>query len=74
MKMKTNPGSHPLMPAYACPTAAIAVDLSEWPERWMREENDLPVDRPLVEDFIPFLLHLAAFGLKRTIQNNVDNM
>ena len=73
--MKTNPDSLPLTPAVLLPYCRDCRDLSEWPERWMGEEKDLPVGRQLVEYFMPFLLHLAESGLsKRTIQNHVDNM
>ena len=74
-KMKTNPDSLPLTPAALLPYCRDCRDLSEWPERWMGEEKDLPPGRRLVEYFLPFLLHLAESGLsKRTIQNHVDNM
>ena len=70
--MKTNLDSLPLTPAALLPYCR---DLSEWPERWMGEEKDLPVGRQLVEYFVPFLTHLAESGLsKRTIQNHVDNI
>jgi len=73
--MKANPDSLPLTPAVLLPYCRDCRDLSEWPERWMGEERDLPVGRQLVEYFLPFLLHLAESGLsKRTIQNHVDNM
>src|SRR6266567_3245777 len=73
--MKTNPDSLPLTPAVLLPYCRDCRDLSEWPERWMGEEKDLPPGRKLVEYFMPFLLHLARSGLsKRTIQNHVDNM
>jgi hypothetical protein len=73
--MKTNPDSLPLTPAALLPYCRDCRDLSEWPERWMGEEKDLPVGQRLVEYFMPFLLHLAESGLsKRTIQNHVDNM
>jgi hypothetical protein len=74
-KMKTNPNSPPSTPAALLPYCRDCRDLSEWPERWMGEEKDLPLGRKLVEYFMPFLLHLAESGLsKRTIQNHVDNM
>jgi hypothetical protein len=74
-KMKTNPDSPLLTPAALLPYFRDCRDLSEWPERWMGEEKDLPPGRRLVEYFIPFLVHLAESGLsKRTIQNHVDNM
>jgi hypothetical protein len=73
--MKTNSDSLPLTPAALLPYCRDCRDFSEWPERWMGEEKDLPVGRQLVEYFMPFLLHLAESGLsKRTIQNHVDNM
>ena len=73
--MKTNPDSLPLTPAELLPYCRDCRDLSEWPERWMGEEKDLPVGQRLVEYFMPFLLHLAESGLsKGTIQNHVDNM
>src|SRR3954462_7057075 len=73
-KMKTNPDSLPSTPAVLLPYCRDCRDFSEWPERWMGEEKDLPVGRQLVEYFMPFLLHLAESGLsKRTIQNHVDN-
>jgi hypothetical protein len=62
-------------PAVLLPYCRDCRDLSEWPERWMGEEKDLPPGRRLVEYFMPFLLHLAESDLsKRTIQNHVDNM
>jgi hypothetical protein len=74
-KMKANPDSPSLTPAALLPYCRDCRDLSEWPERWMGEEKDLPPGRRLVEYFMPFLLHLAGSGLsKRTIQNHVDNM
>jgi len=74
-KMKTNSDSLPSTPAALLPYCRDCRDLSEWPERWMGEEKDLPPGRRLVEYFMPFLLHLAKSGLsKRTIQNHVDNM
>jgi len=74
-KMKTNSDSLPSTPAALLPYCRDCRDLSEWPERWMGEEQDLPPGRRLVEYFLPFLLHLAQSGLsKRTIQNHVDNM
>jgi hypothetical protein len=74
-KMKANSDSPPLTPAALLPYCRDCRDLSEWPERWMGEEKDLPPGRRLVEYFMPFLLHLAGSGLsKRTIQNHVDNM
>jgi hypothetical protein len=74
-KMKTNPDSLPLTPVALLPYCRDRRDLSEWPERWMGEEKDLPFGQRLVEYFMPFLLHLAESGLsKRTIQNHVDNM
>src|ERR1035437_181866 len=74
-KMKTNPNSPPLTPAALLPYCRDCRDLSEWPERWIGEEKDLPPGRRLVAYFMPFLLHLAGSGLsKRTIQNHVDNM
>jgi hypothetical protein len=74
-KMKTNSDSLPSTPAALLPYCRDCRDLSEWPERWMGEEKDLPPGRRLVEYFLPFLLHLAGSGLsKRTIQNHVDNM
>ena len=73
--MKTNSDSPPLTPAVLLPYCRDCRDLSEWPERWMGEEADLPVGRKLVAYFMPFLIHLAESGLaKRTIQNHVDNM
>jgi hypothetical protein len=73
--MKANPDSLSLTPAVLLPYCGDGRDLSEWPERWMGEEKDLPVGRQLVEYFMHFLLHLAESGLsKRTIQNYVDNM
>src|ERR1017187_8817566 len=73
--MKTNPDSLPSTPAALLPYCRDCRDLSEWPERWMGEEKDLPPGRKLVEYFMPFLLHLAGSGLsERTIQNHVDNM
>ena len=73
--MKTNPDSLPLTPAALLLYCRDCRDLSEWPERWMGEQKDLPVGRQLVEYFMPFLLHLAESGLsKRTIQNHVDNI
>jgi hypothetical protein len=73
--MKANPDSLPLTPAVLLPYCRDCRDLSEWPERWMGEEKDLPPGRRLVAYFLPFLLHLAESGLsKRTIQNHVDNM
>src|ERR1700687_3260133 len=73
--MKTNLNSPPSTPAALLPYCRDCRDLSEWPERWMGEEKDLPPGRKLVEYFMPFLLHLAGSGLsKRTIQNHVDNM
>ena len=70
--MKTNPDSLPSTPT---PLLPYCRDLSQWPERWMGEEEDLPPGRRLVEYFLPFLLHLAGSGLsKRTIQNHIDNM
>jgi hypothetical protein len=75
MKMKTNPDSPPSTPAALLPYCRDCCGLQEWPERWMGEEQDLPVGRRLVECFLPFLLHLAASGLsKRTFQNHVDNV
>ena len=75
IKMKANSDSPPLTPAALLPYCRDCRDLSEWPERWMGEEKDLPPGRRLVEYFMPFLLHLAKSGLsKRTIQNHVDNM
>jgi hypothetical protein len=72
MKVKTNSDSLPSTPAALLPYCR---DLSEWPERWMGEEKDLPPGRRLVLYFMPFLLHLVESGLsKRTIQNHVDNM
>ena len=53
--MKTNPDSLPLTPAVLLPYCRDCRDLSEWPERWMGEEKDLPVGRKLVEYFMPFL-------------------
>src|ERR1700721_2157267 len=74
-KMKTNPDSPPVTSAALLPYCRDCRDLSEWPERWMGEEKDLPVGRQLVEYFTPFLVHLAEPGCsKRTIQNHVDNM
>src|SRR5207247_5312314 len=74
-KMKTNSNSLPLTPAVLLPYCRDCRDLSEWPERWMGEEKDLPPGRKLVEYFMPFLLHLAESGLsKRTIQNHIDNV
>jgi len=74
-KRKTNSDSLPLTPVALLPYCRDCRDLSEWPERWMGEEKDLPVGHRLVEYFMPFLLHLAESGLsKRTIQNHVDNM
>ena len=73
--MKANPDSLPLTPAVLLPYCRDCRNLSEWPERWMGEEKDLPPGRRLVAYFLPFLLHLAESGLsKRTIQNHVDNM
>ena len=73
--MKTNPDSPLLTPAELLLYCRDCRDLSEWPERWMGEEKDLPPGRRLVAYFIPFLLHLVESGLsKRTIQNHVDNM
>jgi hypothetical protein len=73
--MKTNPDSPLLTPAVLLPYCRDCRDLSEWPERWMGEEKDLPVGRQLVKYFLPFLLQLAGSGLARkTIQNHVDNM
>src|ERR1700704_6117220 len=73
--MKTSLNSPPSTPAALLPYSRDCRDLSEWPERWMGEEKDLPVGRQLVEYFMPFLLDLARSGLsKRTIQNHVDNM
>jgi hypothetical protein len=75
MRMKTHPDSLPLTPVALLPYCRDCRDLSEWPERWMGEEKDLPIGQRLVEYFMPFLLHLAESGLsKRTIQNHVDNM
>jgi hypothetical protein len=74
-KMKTNSDSPLSTPAALLPYCRDCRDLSEWPERWMGEDKDLPPGRRLVEYFMPFLLHLAGSGLsKRTIQNHVDNM
>jgi hypothetical protein len=74
-KMKTNSDSLPWTPAALLPYCRDCRDLSEWPERWMGEEKDLPPGRRLVEYSLPFPLHLAGSGLsKRTIQNQVDNM
>ena len=74
-KMKTNSDSLPLTPVALLPYCRDCRDLSEWPERWMGEEKDLPPGRRLVVYFMPFLLHLIESGLsKRTIQNHVDNM
>jgi hypothetical protein len=73
--MKTHSDSLPSTPAVLLPYCRDCRDLSEWPERWMGEPQDLPPGRRLVEYFIPFLLHLAESGLsKRTIQNHVDNV
>jgi hypothetical protein len=73
--MKANPDSPPSTPAALLPYCRDCRDLSQWPERWMGEEKDLPPGRRLVEYFMPFLLHLAQSGLARkTIQNHVDNM
>src|SRR6476620_10853747 len=73
--MKTNLNSPLVTPAALWPYWRDCRDLSEWPERWMGEEKDLPVGRQLVEYFTPFLLHLAESGLsKKTIQNHVDNV
>ena len=73
--MQTNPDSLPLTPAVLLPYCRDCRNLSEWPERWMGEEKDLPVGQRLVEYFMPFLLHLAESGLsKGTIQNHVDNV
>jgi len=73
--MKTNSDSLPLTPTALLPYCRDCRDLSEWPERWMGEEDDLPPGRRLVEYFIPFLLQLVESGLsKKTIQNHVDNM
>jgi hypothetical protein len=44
-KMKTNPDSLPLTPAALLPYCRDCRDLSEWPERWMGEEKDLPPGR-----------------------------
>src|ERR1035441_1189351 len=75
MKMKANSDSLLLTPAALLPYCRDCRGLSEWPERWMGEEKDLPPGRRLVEFFMPFLLHPAGSGLsKRTIQNHVDNM
>ena len=74
-KMKMNPDSPPSTPAALLPYCRDCRDLSEWPERWMGVEEDLPPGRRLVECFMPFLLHLAGSGLsRRTIQRHVDNM
>jgi hypothetical protein len=74
-KMKTNLNFPSSTPAALLPYCRDCRDLSQWPERWMGEEKDLPVGRQLVEYFVPFLVHLAASGLsKRTIQNRVDNI
>src|ERR1035441_7434454 len=51
-----------LMPCGSA-TTTHGLFLSEWPERWMGEEKDLPPGRRLVEYFMPFLLHLAGSGL-----------
>ena len=73
--MKTNPDSLPSTPAALLPYCRDCRDLSEWPERWMGEEKDLPLGRKLVEYFMPFLVDLAGSGLsRRTIQNHVDNI
>src|ERR1035438_1212978 len=40
--MKTNPDSLSLTPAALLPYCRDCRDLSEWPERWMGEEKDLP--------------------------------
>src|SRR3954464_10998529 len=74
-KMKTNLNSPPSTPPSLLPYCRDCRDLSEWPERWMGEEKDLPVGQRLVAFFIPFLLHRAESGLsKKTIQNPVDNI
>src|ERR1700687_1278620 len=73
--MNTNLNSPPSTPAALLPYCRDCRDLSEWPERWMGEEKDLPPGGRLVEYFIPFLLHRVGSDLsKRTIQNHVDNM
>ena len=73
--MTTNLNSPPSTPAALMPYCRDCRDLSEWPERWMGEDQDLPVGNQLVEYFLPFLLHLVASGLsKRIIQNHVDNI
>src|SRR5688572_27696609 len=64
-QMKTNPDSPPSTPTALLPYCRDCRDLSEWPKRWMGEENDLPPGRRLVEYFMPFLLHLAKSGLSR---------
>jgi len=73
--MKTNSNSPPSTPPALLPYCRDCRDLSEWPERWMGVEEDLPLGTRLVECFMPFLVHLAESGLsKRTVQNHVDNM
>jgi len=67
-KMKTNPNSPPSTPAALLPYCRDCRDLSEWPERWMGEEKDLPLGRKC-GIFHAFLLPLAIRLSKRTIQN-----
>ena len=50
-------------------------DLAEWPRSWMGDERDLAPGQKIVQCFTPFLLHLAASGLKKkTVKKHVDNL
>jgi hypothetical protein len=50
-------------------------DVDEWPNNWMRTNEDLEIGRGLLELFTPFIQHLIDEGLaKRTIKNHGNHL
>jgi len=46
--------------------ASLLAETTEWPERWMGEDRDLPLGRAVVAAMLPFLEDLASQGSSET--------
>lgn len=74
-------GQGMVSPPKAMPTthrktfSELFTTMSGWPDTWMGMPEDLPLGKKLVDEFAPFVEHLANSALKpATIRRHFDNL
>ena len=72
-KAKTSNVEHPA-PAAPVDLALFYSDLNDWPRSWCGTDGDIVPGEQIVDCFRPFLEHLAARYVRKTIRLHAGNL